>query len=204
VDTAFLVCAIAGGTVLVLQFLAGLLGLGADHGVDHDHDTDHDHGDGHGHGHGTNWFAGLITLRSVTAGLTFFGLSGMVALSRGANDLTALAVAAAGGLVALYAVGQIMLGLKRLGDDGTVRVERAVGRTGTVYVPVPAANAGPGKVTLTLQKRTVEYAAYTAAAALPTGAKVRVVAVRGPTVVEVEPVEAAAGNPELSTKSRDR
>jgi membrane protein implicated in regulation of membrane protease activity len=187
VDTAFLVCAVAGGTVLVLQFLAGLIGLGSDHDVDHDHDADHDHG--------TSWFAGLITLRSVTAGLTFFGLAGMVAVSRGADEPTALVVAAAGGLVALYAVAQVMQGLKRLADDGTVRVERAVGRTGTVYVPVPAGNVGPGKVTLTLQKRTVEYAAYTAAGPLPTGAKVRVVAVRGPAAVEVEPIEAPVAEP---------
>jgi hypothetical protein len=60
-----------------------------------------------------------------------------------------------------------------------------------VYVPIPAGNAGPGKVTVTVQKRTVEYAAYTAAEALPTGARVRVVAVRGPNAVEVEPGETA-------------
>lgn len=187
-ETVFLVCAAVGGTVLVLQFALGLLGLASDHDVDHGHDHDHGAGD---HSDGTDWFAGLFTVRSVTAGLTFFGLSGMVALSRGADELTALAVAAFGGAFALYAVAQIMHGLKRLGDDGTARIEHAVGETGTVYVPIPAGNAGPGKVTVTVQKRTVEYAAYTAAEALPTGARVRVVAVRGPNAVEVEPNEVA-------------
>ncbi len=84
-----------------------------------------------------------------------------------------------------------MQGLKRLADDGAVRV----GRTGTVTVPVPAGNAGPGKVALTLQKRTVEHAASTTAGPLPTGAKVRVVAVRGPAAVEVEPIEAPVAEP---------
>jgi hypothetical protein len=192
VETVFLVCAAVGGTVLVLQFALGLLGVGSDHGVDHaDHGGDHaDHGDG------TSWFAGLFTFRSVTAGLTFFGLSGMVALSRRADELTALAVAVLGGAFALYAVAQIVRGLMRLSDDGTARIERAVGETGTVYVPIPGGNAGPGKVTVTVQKRTVEYAAYTAAAGLPTGARVRVVAVRGPNAVDVEPVEAILANPE--------
>jgi hypothetical protein len=192
VETVFLVCAAVGGTILVLQFALGLLGVASDHDVDHDHD--HDHGVGE-HPDGTDWFAGLFTLRSVTAGLTFFGLSGMVALSRGADELTALAVAALGGAFALYAVAQIMHGLRRLGDDGTAHIEHAVGETGTVYVPIPGGNAGPGKVTVTVQKRTMEYAAYTAAGPLPTGTRVRVLAVRGPNAVEVamsEPESAPA------------
>ena len=76
-ETVFLVCAAVGGTVLVLQFALGLLGLASDHDVDHEHaDWAGDHADA------TVWFVGLFTLRSVVAGLTFFGLSGMVALSR--------------------------------------------------------------------------------------------------------------------------
>lgn len=202
-DSVFLICAAAGGTLLVCQFVAGLIGLGSDHDVDHGHGLDHDHGHGHGHthGHGTSWFAGLITFRTVTAGLTFFGLGGMTALSQGADEALALAIAVLSGAAALYVVAQIMLGLKKLKSDGSVRVERAVGETGVVYLTVPAKNAGPGKVTVAVQKRTVQYTAYTAGAdPLPTGAKVRVTAVRGPTTVEVEPVEVLANqvpaNPE--------
>ena len=44
---------------------------------------------------------------------------------------------------------------------------------------MPGGKAGPGKVTLTVQNRTVECEAFTAAADIPTGAAVRVVAVRG-------------------------
>jgi hypothetical protein len=192
VETVFLFCAAVGGTVLVLQFALGLLGVGSDHDADAADPGGHhfDHIDT------TSWFAGLFTFRSVTAGLTFFGLSGMVALSRRADELTALGVALLGGAFALYAIAQIMKGIGRLSDDGTARVERAVGATGTVYVPIPGNNAGPGKVTVTLQKRTVEYTAYTAADRLPTGARVRVVAVRGPSAVEVEPAEAVLANPE--------
>jgi membrane protein implicated in regulation of membrane protease activity len=184
VESVFLICAIVGGIVLVFQFAAAVLGLVGDHDLDH-HDFSHEPA--------TSWFAGLISFRSVITGVTFFGLAGIAALSRGADDLTALGVAALGGAAALYVMAQVMLGLRRLGSDGTARVERAVGKTGTVYVPIPGGNAGPGKVTLTVQKRTVEYAAYTAGDGLPTGARVRVVAVRGPTAVDVEPAGAAAG-----------
>ena len=56
----------------------------------------------------------------------------------------------------------------------------AVGQTGTVYLRVPGKGAGPGKVTLNLQNRTVELEAFTAADELPTGTPIRVVAVLGP------------------------
>jgi hypothetical protein len=72
-----------------------------------------------------------------------------------------------------------------LKSDGAVRIKGAVGRTGTVYLRVPANKSGPGKVTLNLQNRTVELEAFTATNELPTGTSVRVVAVLGPSSVEV-------------------
>ena len=189
VETAFLVCAGAGGTVLVCQFLLGVLGLGADHDIDHDHDVGHDND----HSSSLNWFAGLITLRSVTSGLTFFGLAGMTALYSGANQVMAFSAALAGGGLALAIVAQIMKGLKKLKSDGAVRIERTIGVDAVVYLAVPPNDEGPGKVTVVVQKRTMEYTAFTKhPTALPTGSRVRVTAVRGPSSVEVEPVETAA------------
>jgi hypothetical protein len=55
-----------------------------------------------------------------------------------------------------------------------------------VYLRVPAAKAGTGKVHLMLQNRTVEYQAVTVGAELPTGAPIRVVGVVNSDTVEVE------------------
>jgi len=160
--------------------------MGSDHDIDHDHGTDHDN-DHHDHGSGTNWFAGLITLRTITAGLTFFGLSGMTALHSGTRELVAFAIAAACGFAAVAIVGQLMKALKRLKSDGSVRIDRTIGEEAVVYLAIPANDEGPGKVTVTVQKRTMEYTAYTKSpTALPTGSTVRVVAIRGPAAVEVE------------------
>ena len=79
-------------------------------------------------------------------------------------------------------------------DQGLVVVAGAGFLAGTRCVALAsAARAGegpekgerPGKVTLNLQNRTVELEAFTAAAELPTGTPVRVVAVLGPSSVEV-------------------
>lgn len=183
-DTLFLVCAGVGGTLLLLQFLAGALGFAGDHADAGHHDFgshgagDHDHGDG-------NWFLGLLTFRSVCAAVAFFGLGGLTAGYYYLPDSARLAAAALSGFAALYLVATLMKLLHRLRSDGAVRINHAVGRTGTVYLRVPANKTGPGKVTLNLQNRTVELEAFTAAAELPTGTPVRVVAVLGPSSVEV-------------------
>jgi hypothetical protein len=208
--TLFIVCAGLGGALIVCQFLAGLLGFGGDHGdagghdVGHDfghdfgHDVGHDaggHDAGHAHGHGhdadqdgtTAWYFGMLGLRALAAALTFFGLAGMAAHYGGLADGHALLVALAGGAVALYAVGFMMRFLAGLKADGTVRIDRAIGQRGTVYLKIPAKKAGAGKVTLVLQNRTVEYQAVTSEDELPTGARVEVVAVVAPDTLEVVP-----------------
>src|SRR5262245_6962375 len=137
-ETVYLVCAVAGGTLLLCQFLLGLIGLGghdAGHGFGHA-DAGHD---GHDAGHEgiSAWYLGLLTFRTVTAALTFFGLAGLAATAAEMHPAVAGLVALAAGGAALYLVAFLMRTLHRLKADGTVRLERAVGTTGTVYLRVP-------------------------------------------------------------------
>src|SRR5262245_55206257 len=88
-ETAFIICAAVGGTLLVCQFLLTLLGLGEHHDVGgHDvggHDVGgHDvhqaghHGHDVGHDSAIHWFVSMLTFRTLMAGLTFFGLMGLI------------------------------------------------------------------------------------------------------------------------------
>lgn len=194
--TLFIICAIIGGTLLVCQFLLSLIGIGGHHDVDHDHDIGHDvhadhHADHHqeaGHEQQASWYVGILSFRALLAALTFFGLGGLAAMGNGeTHPIVGLAVALAAGAAALFLVGFIMKSLHRLKADGTLRFDKAVGSTGTVYLTIPAKKAGAGKVTLVMQNRTVECQAVTAENELPTGAKVIVVGVVSPGTVEVAP-----------------
>ena len=182
-DTVFLICAILGATLLACEIVAGMLGFGHDHDTDTDTggDTDADHPDGHG-----NALLGMLSVRTLTAAVLFFGLGGLTARYYGAEDLPAFGAAVGAGVLALYLVAVAMQSLKGLKSDGTARIDRAVGHTGTVYLRVPGAKAGSGKVHLMLQNRTVEYQAVTAGDELPTGKPIKVVAVVNSDTVEVE------------------
>lgn len=196
-ETTFLICAIVGGTLITCQFLMTLFGLGGHHdmaGGDHGDIAGHGGGDHHGgHADNSTWFLGMLTFRTVSAGLAFFGLVGLIGIraqwdQQWDQPVTVLAAVAAG-VGALFFVGWIMKLLARLNMDGTVRISRAVGCVGTVYLPIPAANAGPGKVHVSVMSRTMEYKAVTARDGLAVGAKVVVVAVIGSDTVEVAPAQ---------------
>lgn len=202
----FAVCLAFGGTVLVMQLLMTLLGM-AGHslhmdlpsgGLDHGGDGELHGGDAHGgdlhqdsdsHHSGNSDNSGglfrMLSVRSIVAAMAFFGVAGLTAQSSGASPLLQLLVALGAGWMALYAVFQMMQALARLHWEGNVRIQRAVGLPASVYLRIPAARAGQGKVQLALQNRTMEYAAITAGPELPTGSKVVVLGVIGDDTLEV-------------------
>ncbi|HMF17267.1 MAG TPA: hypothetical protein VKE98_08685 [Gemmataceae bacterium] len=196
-DTVYLICAVAGGTMIVCQFLLTLLGLGGNHdtgghvGLDvAGHDLSHDAaGTGHDTAHDSepNWFLSMLTIRTLSAALAFFGLAGSAA-SHHLEPLQALGIAILAGAVAFFFVGWMLRLLTKLNVDGSARIERAVGSRGTVYLSIPAARAGVGKVHVSLLNRTHEYKAITSKEeSLPTGAKIVVVSIVSADTVEVAP-----------------
>ncbi len=201
----FMFCAVVGGTILVCQFVLTLVGFGGHglhfgtDGTDVGHDlggVDHadspDGHDAHGH-HGSTWLFSVISIRTLIAATTFFGLGGLLAQSLEARPLQQLVVGLVMGGAAMVGVHKLMGLFYRLSEDGTIKIQRAVGLNGTVYVPIPANKSGSGKVHLSLQNRLMEYAAVTAnGEKLATGAKVLVVDIVGADTLEVAPIEEPA------------
>ncbi len=191
-DFVYLGCAVLGGTVLVCQFLMTLAGLGGDHDVGGDHEIGGDHDVAHDHGHehaaSSSWFIGILTFRTLVAALAFFGIAGKFGIARGFEPPATFGLALVAGLGAMFIVAWMMKGLIKLQAEGTVRIDRAVGSSGTVYLTVPANKSGVGKVTLTVQNRTMEYQAVSSQPnELATGTKIVAVAIVGPDTVEVAP-----------------
>lgn len=178
-NTLFLACAIVGGVVLLAQFVLGA--IGAEHHDVSGHDAPSD---------GLH----LLSVRALSAAIAFFGVGGLGARALGLPMFFGVIVALLLGLGAMLGVAVAMRSMLRLERDASVDIARAVGESGTVYVPVPAAAAGVGKVILTLQGRTVEYQAVTPEGQpLPTGMSVLVVDVRGHDTVEVVPLPSIDG-----------
>ena len=195
--TLFLVCAVIGTTILVIQFVLTVIGLGgeafdidipsgADADVDFDVDTNV--GDVGGDHVDSSWLFGVISFRTIVAALAFFGLAGLAARAAGLSLPLTLAVAIGAGLAAMYGVYFLFDSMKKLSAEGTVHIRQALGKHGTVYITIPAEESGAGKIQLNLQNRTMEYMALTAGQAIAPGAKVIVTDIVTSDTVAVEPV----------------
>ena len=78
-----------------------------------------------------------LSFRTIVAALAFFGLAGLAAQSAEASTPMTLGIALAAGLAAMYAVYGMMQLMYSLRAEGTVHIQRAVGREGTVYLRIP-------------------------------------------------------------------
>jgi hypothetical protein len=175
----FLFTLIAGATVLVAQIVLTLVGFG------HGHDATHIHaGDG----------LDLLSVRTISAGATLFGATGLWVLSTELPDLFAGSVAVVAGLGTALGTAYATRQLMRLESDGSLRLENAVRQPGTVYLPIPARRQGFGMVQFALQGRTVELRAVAdEPSVLPTGAAVIITAVLDAQTVEVVPTPQIEG-----------
>lgn len=158
----------------------GVPDVDGDAGLDADGSSDD--GDAPGEDTGGGLFAGLrlLTLRGVVAFLAIFGWGSLWLLRIGLHPLAALFLGSAMGVWAMVLVALLLRVSLRLQEDGTVRIQNALGLSGSVYLTVPPARQGAGKVTVVVQEKLTEFDAVTdEPQALPTGSEVLVVGLSG-------------------------
>lgn len=183
-QTTYMVCAAAGGTVLVLQTALLLFGVGDGHpDVDFHHDLGGGHGDG-GSDHHDSAF-GLLSVRAVASFFTFFGLTGWMGITREWDPTLTVLVATLAGAALMFIVAWLLRMQTKLQSRGNIDPENALGLSARVYLRIPAKNSGFGKVTAKVQGRTVEFNAFTLGNELPTGALVKITRMSTPDTFEV-------------------
>ncbi|MBR0237736.1 MAG: NfeD family protein [Thermoguttaceae bacterium] len=183
----YLICAIVGGFIMVVQFLMMIFGFGDFNDVDAPGDApdvnldggdvdagDTDVGSGDADVGGGNMIslARFLSFRVIVAASAFFGVLGLWADSAKFHPIVSFIVALLGGWVAGAAVAFIMGFINKLQSSGNVKLESAVGKTATVYIRIPENKSNTGKIQLTIQGRIDEMEAMTPGPALPSGATV--------------------------------
>lgn len=167
-DLVYTLAAAVGCTALLVQVGLQLLGMGGDD-VHLDADVEVHEGEG-------NFFFGVLSFKSLSAFIAFFGLAGLAAGQMGVeSSALKLVLAGAAGTAAATVVVVLMRGLARLQSSGNIDLDKVVGRTARVYLRVPPSNTGSGKITVEVDGRELELSATTPGVEIPTGAAVEVV-----------------------------
>lgn len=132
-------------------------------------------------------FLSLFTLRGIVAFLVVFGWVGAAMSSAEAPLYVTIPVAFVSGFAMMMAIALLLRAVMRLRSDGNLDNRNAIGLSGRVYLAIPPARSGEGKVQLLLQGRLAEREAVTDDdVAIPTGAEVVVVALSGQSTLVVK------------------
>lgn len=166
--------ALISSVLFVLQFIVSLfLGADFDSDVDVDLDVNADVDLDHGGDYSLDADFTLFSLRGIIAFFTFFGWAGVLALRGGASIFVAIAFAMVSGGAALVLVAYLLYWFAKLTKEGNVNVQEALNQQGEVYLTIPAAREGQGKVHITIGKSLREMDAVTnAKEPIITGTKV--------------------------------
>lgn len=155
----FACVALPATVILIIQTILLLAGMGLGDGDMDNIDVD---GDAHDFGHDNDADGlRLLTVRGLVAMFSVGGWLGIASVDLGAGELLATLIALLSGLAALFLVAYVIKLFLRLQEDGNLDPKNAIAQTGRVYLSVPAARRGTGKVMLTLQERLVEMEAVT-------------------------------------------
>lgn len=141
-EKVFASIGVAAFILIVLQTTMSLLGAE----MHHDYDITADDG-----GMGHAW--GLFSVRGLFGFLLGLGWGGLIALQRGCSSALAILIGAVLGVVIAFLLALLMKVINGLRSDGTLKMENAIGQTGTVYQRVPAKRTGQGKVQVVVQGR---------------------------------------------------
>lgn len=170
------------GIGLLAGFIALLLVVVAMVGMDHDDAIDAAAGDAHDSG-------GIFSTKPLTGFFLGFGWAGGWALDQGWTVPAALLAATLAGSVMMGVIVALFRTILSMKSDGTVRIENAVGSSGTVYITVQPNSAPGGQVTVSVQGRQETYDALTdSGTPLASGTQIRVTAVVAPRTVQVKPL----------------
>lgn len=110
--------------------------------------------------HGGGFGIRLLSLRSIVA---FVAVGGWLGYTLGymLDWYYALIIAAACGFAAACGMAGAIIGMEKMQSSGNINPTNAAGLRGTVYLTVPPARSGRGKVNILIQERYAEFEAVT-------------------------------------------
>lgn len=117
----------------------------------------------------------FFTLKNLIGFFTIMGWTGIACIRLELGGAATVIISLAAGIAMMAAMAYLFYGMSKLVQDGTLKMERAIGRTGSVYMRIPAQRNGMGKVQITVQGSLRELDALTDHTSdITTGTMVRV------------------------------
>ena len=176
-ENTYLFCAIFGTTIFAIQFILTLVGFGHG-GEDADGDgipDDLEGGDASDIGHvdasqaSDVLHVNFFSLKSIMAFIAFYGWGGLCFKHLGWGGFAILS-----GIIMMVIISVLIALLLKMQQSGNITPKDYIGKSGSVYLSIPANRAPGGKATVKLDACTREIDAV-ADEPIPTGKTVTIV-----------------------------
>ena len=129
----------------------------------------------------------FLSVKNLVGFFTIFGWTGIICLGYGLGPGWSTVIAAMAGLLMMLIMASLMYSMGKLTEEGTLNLNNAIGKSGDVYLPVPAQRKGMGKVQIQVQGLQTLDAVTDNNEDIPTGALVDVVDVLNDQILIVKP-----------------
>lgn len=127
--------------ILLTTFIGGDVETDMDAELDIDAEMDTDTGMGFQ----------FFTLKNLIAFFTIFSWTGLASIQAGNSSGVTVVISVIAGLVMMTIMASIFYFMGKLSDSGTLVMTNAIGKIGTVYLPVAAGRGQMGQVQVTIQ-----------------------------------------------------
>jgi membrane protein implicated in regulation of membrane protease activity len=119
----------------------------------------------------------FLTLKNLIAFFTIFGWTGIACLHAGMGSGLTVLISLIAGLLMMTIMASLIWFMGKLTDSGTMKLKNAIGKTGTVYLPIPEKRSGTGQVQVKVQGLQTLDAMTDSPETLKTGQVIEVVGV---------------------------
>lgn len=172
-------CAVVSSLIFIIQMVLTLIGMDSS-----DVDVDFDAGDTMDLGGGLN----LFTIKNLVGFFVGFGWAGICFWDTISSPVLLSVVALVVGCLFVLMFVFIYKQTKKLEHNGAFQIEKCQGNIVDVYLRIPAAGEGKGKVQVSVDGSVHELDALTDGDAIPSGSKVRVLEIIDKETVKVTPI----------------
>ncbi|AIO19118.1 hypothetical protein KQ51_01241 [Candidatus Izimaplasma bacterium HR1] len=186
-SNAYFYIAVGSSAFFILQSIFTFIGIGDNFEIDADFDAevdvDVDIADG------ISMTMHLFTIRGIISFFMVFGWTGFILTNAGEiGGVGIFFISLTTGTIMLFLIAMVYYLFEKLSQEGNVDLKQAIGKQGSVYIPIPKRNEGIGKVQIVLSESLKTLDAMAKDNAISTGSQVRVVGIINE-MLEVEEIK---------------
>ena len=174
--SAYFYIAVGASLFFILQSIFTFIGVGDNFEIDADFDADVDLDVDIADG--LSMTMHLFTVRGVISFFMVFGWSGVVlTTSSELGGVGIFFISLGTGFIMLFLIALVYYFFDHISQKGNVDLRQAIGKQGSVYIPIPLRNEGIGKVQIILSESLKTLDAIAKDKPISTGSQVKVVGI---------------------------